>query len=157
MVCSCVIPCKSALLQIIFCSCAIVTTLNQDFGLPTSECWLACSDLGKFLRQNIFNRELEMERFTPPSDHNCLLPILEKVWLWMKSLISHSGCLHLTVYSFLFWEKVIWMISWPLFIQNRFQFDMGPWTRCASLCSVLWNCFKTGRWLFLIFCIHSSY
>ena len=23
-----------------------------------------------------------MERFTPPSDHNCLLPILEKVWLY---------------------------------------------------------------------------
>ena len=77
--------------------------------------------------------------------------------LWMKSLISHRGCLHLSVYSFLFWEKVIWMTSWPLFIQNRFHFDMGPGTRCASICSVLWNCFKTGRWLFLIFCIHSSY
>ena len=40
-------------------------------------------------------------------------------------------------------KKIIWMTSWPLFFQNhRFHFDIGLWTRCASIRSVLSNCSK---------------
>ena len=71
-----------------------------------------------------------------PSDHTCPLLILDKrrLYLWIKPFISHRGCFYPTIFVL---GKVIWMTSWLLIIQNRFHFDMGRWTPCASIYSVL--------------------
>jgi len=56
----------------------------------------------------------------------------------------HTEAASIRLLNHLCWrKKIIWMISWPLFFQNlRFHFDIGLWTRCASIRSVLSNCSK---------------
>lgn len=84
---------------------------------------------------------------SPPSDRTLSLHFLfwtkEGSILWIKSLVSHRGCL-IQLLNHLCWrKKIIWMTSWPLFFQNHgFHFDIGLWTRCASIRSVLSSCPK---------------
>ena len=117
MVCSCVVPSKRVLLQVIFCSCIIETTLSRETWQMTSD--LSCQEVIKTMKTNL------------------VIECLNSCWSQLSQIIIHQ------IFSLARdWSKHITRPSILLLKLGKVR-EYSPTFKTARVAKKIWKIIKT--------------